>query len=202
MDNKRIVMPSFQERTLKAVFDNENGADHRVLEVLAGLVLSGEKIDPDLQEVANAIVAQAVFFDALPLKRVGRPKEETDRGFEIAIRYFELFDQGVGYAKSVETVAKQFHKDERQIMRLVKANKHWIGETREKRDAKRAWWRMCGELEARMRASGETSALEKMLEHLVELREADSKRDPIAELDRRIDAVLERRFATTDKKDE
>lgn len=202
MDKKRVVIPSFQEQTLRAVLENENGCDRRVLEVLAGLVLDGQEIEPDFQKVANAIVAQAVFFDALPPKKIGRPPEkEASMGIEIAARYYELFDRGMGYAKSVEAVAKRFHKDERHIMRLVKENKHWIGETREERDANRKWWQICREVEEQVRASGKKPASETMLDYLAELREADSKRDPITELDHQIDAVLERRFPTTDKKD-
>lgn len=202
MNKKRVALPGLQEQALRDVFEDQNGADRHVLEVLAGLVLSGQKIDPDFQLVANSIVAQAVLFDTLPQKRRGRPKEEGgSKGIEIAIRYFELFDMGVGYAKAVEAVAKEFHKDERHIMRLVKEKKHWIGETKEKRDKNREWWQLSRWAEEQVRASGGKPASERMLEWLDELSENDRKRDPIAELDRKIDAVLDRLFVATDKKD-
>jgi len=201
MERKRIHIPSLEERALKALSDNENGAAYHILEILMSSILQGLEIDPDFQKVANAIVAQSVLYGGLPPKKLGRPKNEGENiGFGVAVKYYEMVDGGASYADAVAKVADEFHKDERHIMRMVKANKHWIGETKESRDLKRQYWRVIAEMEEKIVSQGGKLPLAQMLENLEAMREADSKRDLISELDDQIDAVLDRRFPTTDKK--
>ena len=64
MERKRITFLSQEERALQALANDENGADYAALQTLAGLVLAGEKIDPDFQKVVNAIVTQALLVGA------------------------------------------------------------------------------------------------------------------------------------------
>lgn len=201
MERKRIHIPSLEERALKALSTNENGADYHILEILMGSVLQGREIDPDFQKVANAIVAQSILCDGLPPKKRGRPKDGSENiGISVAAQYYEMIDAGVGYANAVEKIAADFHKDERHIMRIVKANKHWIGETKERRDSNRKWWRICAEMEEKVVAQGGKPASVKMLEDLEAMREEDSKRDPISELDDQINDILSRLFPATDTK--
>lgn len=144
---KKITILSQQEQALKALANDENGAELNVLHVLAGAVLSGRKVDADFQLVANAIVAQSVIFGKLPPKKKGRPESNDGvHGWGVAYKYFSLRDSGVSYANAVAQVAAEFHKDERHIMRLVKENKSSIGLSLEDRERHRKWWRMCAEI--------------------------------------------------------
>lgn len=199
MERKRITIPSLEDRALKAIANNENGADYGVLQVLAGLVLGGREIDPDFQKVANAIVVQSLLFDTLPPKRKGRPKNEDGDGFSVALMYYDLLDSGVRYADAVAQVAGEFHKDERHIMRIVKENRHLIGNSKEERQKKRDWWRICAEVRESVIAKGGTPADEQMLKVFEEADARDRKRDLVGELDEIIEAVVNRRFPTDTK---
>lgn len=200
MERKRISFLSREEQALRALANDENGADYAALITLAGLVLAGEKIDPDFQKVANAIVAQALLFDHLPQKKKGRPKD-TDRtkGLSVAGHYFTLMDAGFSYADAVVQVSAIFHKDERHIMRLVKENKKLIGNSREEREKNREWWRLCARMDEKMIASGQESADQRLLKQYQEVLERNDERDLIAELDEMIEEVVNRRVPTDTK---
>lgn len=190
-----MTVPSPEETALRALANDENGADYGVLLALAGLVLQGKLIDADFQKVANAIVAQSVLFERLPTKKKGRPKDPNGGdGWSVAYRYFELVDSGARYADAVAQVAAKFHKDERHIMRLVKENKGLIGETLEDRNRQRKWWRLCAEMHAKALASGGEPPMAWMLKAFEEADSHAKERDLIAELDQVIDEVLDRRF--------
>lgn len=204
MERKRITIPSREEQAIRALANDENGADYGALQTLAGLVIAGQEIDPDFQKVVNAIVAQAVFFDSLPPKKKGRPKDPNGLdGWSVAYRYFWLVDKGVPYAEAVAQVAAHFHKDERHIMRLVKENKHLIGgDDPVQRKVKRDWWQLCADMEEKIISEGGESAsirLQKMEEVVRAIDEQFSQRDLIAELDAKIDEVLNRRIPSDTK---
>ena len=201
MERKRITIPSVEEQALRALTKDENGSDFEVLLTLASLVINGREIDPDFQKVANAIVAQAVFFDRLPPKKKGRPKDPDGlRGWSVANRYFSLVDSGVRYADAVERVAAYFHKDERHIMRIVKENKHLIGgDDPAKRKANREWWQFCADMEKAVISEGGEPAVIRTQKMLEAMRAGDEERDLIAELDAMIEEVLNRRIPTDTK---
>jgi hypothetical protein len=193
MGQKKIATLRTQEQALKALADNENGADLNVLRVLAGAVISDEKIEPDFQLVANAIVAQSVLFGKLPSKTKGRPKSPDGvNAKDVAEKYFRLRDNGVSYSDAVANTSARFHKDERHIMRLVKEGKSAIGNNPEDRKRHRAWWTMCAEMHQSVIDAGGESALDRYMRIVMEARERDSQRDPMAELDDLIDKVLAR----------
>jgi hypothetical protein len=189
---KKITILSQQEQALKALANDENGADLNILHVLAGAVLSGGKVDADFQLVANAIVAQSVIFGKLPPKKKGRPESNDGvHGFGVAYKYFSLRDSGVSYANAVAQVAAEFHKDERHIMRLVKENKSSIGLSLDDRERNREWWRMCAEVRKMViDKGGDPDA------GWLPLPECDAERDTvrsqITALDNLIDDVLDR----------
>ena len=195
MERKKITVVSLEDRILKALVDDPNGADLEVLRTLSSLVIDGRAIDPDFQKVANAIVAQAVLIGSLPAQRKGRPKGiDSSIGLQATAMYFELVDSGVGYAAAVAKVAERFHKDERHIMRMVKSNKIYFGSTPAERNRKREWWKLCAEMnEGRQ-------PLEFYTKILAESRERFEKRDLLQELDDQIDVVLARRFPAADTK--
>ncbi len=124
---------------LEAVLEGKNGAEWAVLNHFAGLVISENEIDSNFQAAVNLLVAQIVLCEALPLKKLGRPKsqEAEEVGLEIAQTYWDLRDQGDNYSDTVSQLAGQFHKDERHIMRMVRAHKVSVGEDLQKRDANR-----------------------------------------------------------------
>ena len=201
MERKRITIPSVEEQALRALTKDANGANFEVLLTLASLVINGREIDPDFQKVANAIVAQAVFFDRLPPKKKGRPKDPDGlHGWSVANRYFSLVDSGVRYADAVERVAAYFHKDERHIMRIVKENKHLIGgDDPAQRKAKREWWQLCADIHNAAISEGREPAIIAMGKVLATQRARNEERDLIAELDAMIDEVLNRRIPTDTK---
>ena len=136
-----ITVHSYENRLLKSVARKENGAEFEALKDFAGMVISGESIDPIFQSMINLIVAKAVLVGALPLAKLGRPKrDELDSiGFHAAQSYWEMIDSGVGYQDAVEKLSGEFHKSERHIMRLISKHKTAIGETLEERSRKREW---------------------------------------------------------------
>lgn len=191
-DRKRITIRTEdqQDAALRALAEGKNGADLRVLEMLTGLVMTGQTINPDFQRIANAIVAQSVLLGKLPPKPRGRPKDqENDDSRAVAMQYFDLVDAGVSYADAVAQVAARFHKDERHIMRLVKRGKLWAGLTKEERDARREFYRF-------LLHDGLDSALRGLRdigEPFSKATEAMMQRDYIGEVDDLIDEELERK---------
>lgn len=182
-----------QERALEALANNENGAEYGILEQLSATLLSGEKVGANFQLVANAIVAKTVLCGKLPLKKRGRPENpEGVNACDVAIRYFELKDNGVSYEDAVTQIATELHKEERHIMRLVKEGKPLIGSTPEQRKNKREWWAYCGKLHKSRIAAGEEPYLDKAIRICKEAEGRSLSRDPIAELEDVIDSVLKR----------
>lgn len=128
-------------RLLRAVAGQENGAEWECLEHFVGDVMAGNCIDPDFQAVVNLIVAKAFIFQALPMKKLGRPKsqEAEDLGRKTAQEYWDLRDGGSTYSEAVLHLAKKIHKDERHVMRFVEKHKISVGLTVEDREKKRSW---------------------------------------------------------------
>jgi len=135
------VYESESDKHLKAVAEQTNGAEWEFLEYFCGDVIAGNRIDPVLQAVANLVFAKAFIFQALPLKKLGRPKrqETEDLGRELAQKYWDLRDSGTSYSEAVRHLAEKVHKDERHIMRLVEKHKKDVGLTFEEREKKRQW---------------------------------------------------------------
>ena len=127
------------ERAMEALREQENGAELAALECLANAVLSGNIINAAFQAAVNAIVAKAVISGKLPPKKKGRPEtfENVVAGVNVASRYYELRDGGANFDDSVAQVSSEFHKSDRQIMRLVEDNKHVVGGTVEERKKRR-----------------------------------------------------------------
>lgn len=132
---------SEEDRRLKAVAEQANGAEWECLEYFAGEVIGGHKIDRDLQRVINLIIAKSFICEALPIKKLGRPKsQEIDNiGKEISQEYWNLRDRGTSYSEAVGQLADKFHKDERHVMRFVEKHKKSVGLTFEDRQRKREW---------------------------------------------------------------
>lgn len=132
---------SEEDKCLKAVGERENGAEWMCLEQFAGNVIGGAKIDQKFQAIVNLIVAKAVILEALPKKKLGRPKspEVEDLGRELAQEYWDLRDTGTSYSEAVRHLAEKVHKDERHVMRLVEKHKKSVGLTLEERERYRQW---------------------------------------------------------------
>ena len=124
---------------LKAMLEEKNGAEWGVLNHFTGLVIAGAKIDSNLQAAVNLIVAQIVICEALPAKKLGRPKNQQteDMGLEVAKTYWDMRDKGESYSNAVSQLMDDFHKDERHIMRLVKTHEKSVGEDFQAREKKR-----------------------------------------------------------------
>lgn len=137
-----VVVDPIERRLIRDVAEQKNGAEYEALEYLLGAVIRGEKVPSSLQKLINIIVAKSLFFGALPLRKLGRPKqEELDVvGLNAAERYWELVDSGVSYQEAVETVSTEIHKSERHVMRFVAKHKKEIGETKEAREEYRSYW--------------------------------------------------------------
>lgn len=100
------------------------GAEHGVLSTLAKFVLNGIDPSPRFQKIANLIITRSLLENKLPQKKNGRPKVRTGIDGElVAATYAGLRHQGSSYTDAVLKLAAEFHKDERQIMRIVKENK-------------------------------------------------------------------------------
>ena len=188
---KEYYVLGCEERALEALAKNENGAEYGVLMQLAATLLSGEKVDARFQLVANAIVAKTILCGKLPAKKRGRP-ENTDgvNACDVAMRYFELRDNGVSYEQAVTQVAAIFHKEERHIMRLVNEGKSLIGSTAEQRKHKKKWWAYCGEMHRSRVAAGKETHPYFANDISKESEIRSLSRDPIAELDMVIYSVL------------
>jgi len=137
---KKLEIVDFTTRLIDAIRAGRNGAE---AELLAHFAV---EVSQSLQEIVNAVMAKAVLTGRLPaFKARGRPRAQANPGEAIAQRYFDLMDRGVGYATAIETLTVEFHKEERQIMRLVKTHKASVGETTEARERRREWWRLYAE---------------------------------------------------------
>lgn len=134
-----VACESATDLLLKAVLEDENGAEWDLLNAFAEQILAGSEIDPNFQTVINLLVTEIVFCEALPLKKRGRPKSENSEeiGLKIAQTYWDFRDKGESYSSALNQVAEQFHKDERHIMRLVNTHKKSVGEDFQEREANR-----------------------------------------------------------------
>ena len=155
---KRIVLSkplSDAERLWQAVAQNDNGAAMEALSYFAELVTFEQPIDPDLQRLTNLILAKSILEGALPASKRGRPKSDDveQLGKDVAQIYWEMRDGGKSYADTVALISGQVHKDERHIMRMVEANKKWVGETKERREANRKWLRVMRDISKRSEES-------------------------------------------------
>ena len=84
-------------------------------------------IGADFQNAANYIIAKALLKGKLPDQKKGRPKGKNGIDGElVAAEYLELMNGGIGYANAVAQLAATYHKDERQIMRIVSENKRMV----------------------------------------------------------------------------
>ena len=114
----------------QAFAKNVPGADRRVLERVAEAAALGNVVSPELQKIANAILAVALLNGKLPSRAAGRPKDEEFalKSAEMAYRYFDLLDQGVcSRAETLRQVAKQFHVDERHVERAARDYQWLLG---------------------------------------------------------------------------
>ncbi len=128
-------------RLWRAVAAQENGAEWDCLRRFTDLMIVGDAIDDELQRLVNLIVAKSFVGQALPKMRRGRPKsDELDSlGREVAQRYWDMRDAGVGYSEAVTRLAEDIHKDERHVMRPVEKNKKSVGLTPADRAINRRW---------------------------------------------------------------
>ena len=189
---------------MRSIYENDDGADREALVLYASLVVNGQTIEPDFQKLINVLITQAVLSNKLPPKKLGRPKDESKHSpFIVAYRYFEMLDAGVSYANAVDQLSKEFHKDERHLMRLVSAGKKELGETLERRQLMREWWTACAVAHEAKESRGEKSGLSSDLEALEaeskRMDEDHAKRDLFAETDEMIEKLLTARFATDTK---
>lgn len=138
-----VTVDSAENKLIRDVANQENGAEFAALEHLLSAMLVGDKIDPNFQKLVNLVAAKAVLVGALPMRKVGRPKNEDfdSFGYQVSARYFEMIDAGVRYEVAVERLSATFHKSERHIMRLVAKHKEEIGDTVEKRVNNREFWK-------------------------------------------------------------
>lgn len=195
MDTNLRLLSSYQDSILETLKNGANGAERAVLEELASLVIEGHSINPDFQKVANAIVAKAVLRGLLPPKKMGRPKDSASNvRFAAATMYFDLIDSGKTYADAVSQVAERFHKDERNIMRMVSEHRNEIGETVEERNRKRERHQLYSAMEKSIVIEGmSVDSYRELVTQMIEATRRESEsRDRIRELDEQIKAVLTR----------
>jgi hypothetical protein len=97
-----------------------------VLEVLADAVQAGEAVHPQFQELANAVVADAVAQNKLPGRRRGRPKVGVRRVARkrAAVRDYSIGRQSKQTAEeAAAATGEAFHANDRTIER-------WVAEAR------------------------------------------------------------------------
>ena len=148
---KRITLVKIEsetDRLLRVVAAQEKGAEWECLNYIFESVFGDHEVEPKLQAVANLIVAKAVISGVFPAKKSGRPAKGSfdDSGYEICIAYWMLRDRGASYVQASEQLAAKFHKDVRNIMRLVKKYKHEVGITLEEREKNRKWWSLMAQM--------------------------------------------------------
>ncbi|MDI3384018.1 hypothetical protein ACFPPF_21925 [Xenophilus aerolatus] len=124
---------------------NEPGGDRAVLERVAEAVVSGQSLHPDLQELANALIAQALLKGKLPPKASGRPEADPFHGHGVAFRYFELLDAGQQRHEVLDEVSRNFGIEPRHVERLVQQHRAAVGWDVDERAAHRAFKRSCEE---------------------------------------------------------
>nr|WP_288851881.1 hypothetical protein [uncultured Acidovorax sp.] len=140
---KRHVTHLSQDAEVAQAFaKNAPGADRRVLERVAEAAALGNVVSPELQKIANAILAVALLNEKLPGRAAGRHKKESTalKGVEMAYCYFERLDRAVcARTEALRLVAKQFHVDERHVERAARDYQWLLGWSTEARCRFRAW---------------------------------------------------------------
>lgn len=145
---QEIIVDGPVSRAIYAMKSGKSGAERMVLEALAFEMLAGRQIPPGFQRVVNAVILKAVAMGKLPDRPTGRPTSPPGTSQAIALRYWQLRDEGVPYAQAVEAVSSEFAKTERHVMRLAEQQLQWIGRTKEDRDRRREWWALCAQMGA------------------------------------------------------
>jgi len=137
--NRQVTRLSGDALAALAFVNDEAGAERRVLERVAVAAIRGQVVSADLQKIANAILAKALFEGNLPPKAAGRPADEQLElnHIEYAYRYFELLDSGESPAAKI--VSNEFPVEERQVQRYAKKYKWLIGLVPDERGRYRAW---------------------------------------------------------------
>lgn len=146
--NTLVKIESETDRLLRVVAAQEKGAEWACLNYIFESVFGDHEVEPKLQAVANLIVAKAVISGVFPAKKSGRPAKDSfdDSGYEICAAYWMLRDRGASYVEASEQLAEKFHKDVRNIMRLVKKYKRQVGMTLEEREKNRKWWNFMAQM--------------------------------------------------------
>ena len=140
--DRHITYLSQDAEVAHAFAKNVPGADRRVLERVAEAAALGNVVSPELQKIANAILAVALLNEKLPGRAAGRHKKENTalKGVEMAYCYFELLDQAVcARTEALRLVAKRFHVDERHAERAARDYQWLLGWSTEARGRFRAW---------------------------------------------------------------
>jgi hypothetical protein len=189
-----ITIESQEQKLIRSVDMQENGAEFEALRHFAGSVVWGEAIDPTFQKLVNLITAKAVIAGVLPLERLGRPKREEleSIGHRAAQRYWEMIDSGVSYQEAVEILSREFYKSERHMMRLISKHKKDIGETVEERSRKRQRDQIVREMYNRPGAMDHMKSMLSMFEPKVPLPELslDDYLDHLEELTQQLAASI------------
>ena len=198
-----------QQKALEAISEGENGAEQHAFHVLAWLALDGGDIHPIFQQVMNLLMAEIVFTGRLPYSKSGRPKNEDSHldGVCLAWEFFDLRDQGISYEETMQRLESKYHKSERQLARTIQKHGEHLPKTKEERDKRREFLRLGAEFDAQARKEaaerGEVyeTFLERMGRRIEEMRAEAMNRDVLAELDKKMDAALDRiAEMTADKK--
>ena len=140
--DRHVTHLSQDAEVAQAFAKNVPGADRRVLERVAEAAALGNVVSPELQKIANAILAVALLNEKLPGRAAGRHKKENTalKGVDMAYCYFELLDQAVcARTEALRLVAKQFHVDERHVERAARDYQWLLGWSTEARCRFRAW---------------------------------------------------------------
>lgn len=143
LSESRTVHFTPDHDAIAAFLAREPGAERAVMERLADATLKGEEINPIVQKVANAIIAQALLQNGLPPKKVGRKFADAFRGHEAAYRFFELTDGGMPQKDALVVVQQEHGFVDRQIRFFVQRHRPIIGRFPEDRERYRAWRESC-----------------------------------------------------------
>jgi hypothetical protein len=184
------IQRTLETHALRALAEGEVDAEFQVLDTLTKAVLLGSEVGADFQEVANLVMAKSLVRGKLPSQKQGRRKGRSGvDGRVIAKQYIELRAGGASYESAVAQLASTYHKDERQITRIVQANRKVV-ESME----------MLSEVSKIGPELSEVFAeLEKAWEATISHRFEDSDEAAevvIGDIDRRQRVILQRRFGT------
>jgi hypothetical protein len=117
--------------------------ERNVLVALAASHLSGARIDPSFQELANAVISKAIITGQLPKAQDGRRKGNHSDGTLsyddelVAGEYFAICDSGETRDDALASLSLKHNKDRRTIERAVREGRKWHGSTLEARQQQR-----------------------------------------------------------------